>query len=260
MLICGMGWTETRLTYDDNPDGMLDIPRIDPIEMYWDSNAKKKNLSDRRYHFRVRDVAIGDAREMFEGVPDEDLDAQWAQDTGTTQDPHNAQLAPFYRIDQSGKIDHERDQVRLVEAEWWEYETTFRFIDPFTKQLSTLPEKEFRKLVARLQAMEWAEPDAVRMRRKCYWRAFLGNKILRKWKGPSQGFAYKCMTAERDRNKGTWYGMVKAMMDPQRWANKWLAQILHIINTGAKGGYFMEEDAAEDFGLCWRITPARMPS
>lgn len=247
MVTCGMGWTETRLVYDEDPDGMLDIPRVDPIEMYWDPTAKKKNLADRRYHFRVKDVHLETARIMFPGTEDEDLDARWAEDHGTTQDPHDAQQAPYYRIDQSGRVDHERDQVRLVEAEWWEYEITWRLIDPFTKQLTSLPEDEFKKLVRRLQMMGWPEPLAVRGRRKVYWSAFLGNKILRKWKGPEKGFRYKCMTGDRDRNKNTWYGLVKPMLDPQRWANKWLSQGLHILNTGAKGGIIAEEDAFEDW-------------
>lgn len=248
MATCGMGWTETRLTYDEDPDGMLDIPRIDPLEMYWDPSAKKKNIGDRRFHFRVRDVPLQDARDMFpDEESDEDLDARWADDTGAVSDPHNAQQAPFYRNDQSDKIDRDKDNVRLVEAEWWEYEITWRLQDPFTGQLISLAEPEFRKLLDRLQMMGQPEPIAVRQRRKCYWRAFLGGKILKLWKGPAKGFVYKAMTASRDRNKNTWYGLVRAMKDPQRWANKWLAQGLHILNTGAKGGIIAEEDAFEDW-------------
>ena len=140
-LITGMGWTETVLTYDKDPDGQVEINRVDPMEMFWDSNAKKKNLSDRRFHFRVKDVPIEEARELFPDASLDDLHAGWAEDTSANaHEPHDAQQAPFYRSDQSGKIDRDRHTVRLVEVEWWRHETTYRALDPFTGQATTLKE------------------------------------------------------------------------------------------------------------------------
>ena len=40
LLVCGMGWTETRLDFGDNPEG-------DPLEMVWDRGAKSKTWSTR---------------------------------------------------------------------------------------------------------------------------------------------------------------------------------------------------------------------
>lgn len=248
VVISGMGWTETRLDYDEDPEGKIEVPRTDPMEMYWDPAARRKNLADRRYHCRVKDVPVEDAKDLVPGVSVFELDAKWADDTGATHTPHDAQAAPFYRNDQSGRVDQSRKTVRMVEFEWWDFEECFRTIDLFTKQLITLSAEEFKKYQYRIGAIGWAEPPGVRMRRKVFWRALVGSKILRKWRGPEKGgFAYKCMTGKRDRNRNTWFGLVDAMMDPQRWANKWMSQSLHILNTGAKGGIIAEDDAFDDW-------------
>lgn len=248
LVTCGMGWTETKLSYDDDQDGMLEVPRTDALEMYWDPSSRRKNLTDRRYHCRVKDTPVSDAKALVPGATTEELDARWADDTGVAAEPHNAQQAPFYRNDQSDKIDRERQTVRLVEFEWWDFEECARTIDPFTGQLITLSIPDHRKMTERLRLMGQAEPPSVRMRRKVYWRSLVGSIVLRKWRGPEKGgFAYKCMTGKRDRNRNTWYGVVDAMMDPQRWANKWMSQSLHILNTGAKGGIIAEDDAFDDW-------------
>ena len=40
-----------------------------------------------------------------------------------------------------------------------------------------------------------------------------------------------------------WYGLVDVLRDPQIWVNKFFSQIMHIINSTAKGGIIVEEDA-----------------
>lgn len=48
MLICGMGWTETLFTTEEDPEGQLVIERVDPLHMSWDTAARKRGLADRR--------------------------------------------------------------------------------------------------------------------------------------------------------------------------------------------------------------------
>lgn len=246
-IITGMGWTQTRLDYDEDPDGRTYVDRTDPMEMYWDSSARRKNLGDSRYHFRVKDTPIMTATDMFPGVPIADLHAQWAVDIAAdAHSPHDAQQAPFYRNDQSGKMDRETKTVRLVEVEWWEHRSMWRVLDPFTRQETTMDDAKYRVFEQRMQTLQ-QRVLSVKIKTKVYRRAFIGSKIIQKWDGPAEGgFTYKCMTAERDRNKGTFYGVVKAMIDPQKWANKWMSQALHILNTNAKGGIIAEADAFED--------------
>ena len=53
MLICGIGWTETRVDYTQDPDGRISIERIDPLEMDWDRAATRPGLTDRRWQCRT---------------------------------------------------------------------------------------------------------------------------------------------------------------------------------------------------------------
>ena len=52
MLICGLGWTQRRLSYDEDPDGKILLDRIDPLEVWYDPAASKPGLTDRRFNFR----------------------------------------------------------------------------------------------------------------------------------------------------------------------------------------------------------------
>lgn len=245
LITCGMGWTETKVDYDEDPDGKGIIERADPINHYWDSTSSKKNLMDARRIWYVKDVSVTAAEEMFPDKAIADMHAQWAEDTGANANtPHNAQEAPFYRNDQSGQIDKNLTLVRLVELQWWEHETVWRVLDPFTGQASVLTGAQYKTLLKRLPLLGLPQPQAVKQKRKCYWKAFLGNEILDTMRGPEEGgFTRKCMTGKRDRNKASWYGLVRAMIDPQRWANKFFSQKLHILNTNAMGGIMAEADA-----------------
>src|SRR6266702_172665 len=54
MVVCGLGSTETHMSYDEDPEGKALIDRVDPLEAIWDPSATKRNLSDARFVGRVR--------------------------------------------------------------------------------------------------------------------------------------------------------------------------------------------------------------
>lgn len=253
LIISGIGCTETRVDYDVDPEGKGVIVRIDPMEMFVDAASRQRNFIDAKHVFRVKEVSLEDAEEMFPDAEDGDLNATWANDANSeASKPHDATEAKFYQNDQAPNIDKRSKKIKLVEAQWWELEKNHRVVDPVTKKAHVLNSKDYKTLTQRAdqlreQGADIPELTASEVKVRKYYRAIIGNKILKKWDGPeSGGFTYKFMTGKRDRNKGVWFGLVRAMLDPQRWANKWLSQVLHIINTNAKGGLMAEKDAFEN--------------
>lgn len=249
MLITGMGWTETRIDYDSSPNGDPIIDRIDPLEMVWDRNAKKRNITDAKRLWRVRKIPVTEARLLIgEGdFTDDQLDAEWTQATSASDYGYNNDEDPD---DRAGK---HRD-VTIVHVQWIERVNLVEVSDPFTGQKEEFTAEEFKTLNQRMMAMMGTplQGKPIRQKRK---QAFLGKVVLMVSDAPSQkGFSFNCLTGYRDRNKGLFYGMVRSMLDPQRWANKWLSQTMHILNTNAKGGIMVEESAVPnmaDFEKTW---------
>jgi hypothetical protein len=244
LMICGVGGTETRIDYDEEPDGKPVIERIDPLELFWDPTARKKNLRDRRWTARVKRVSDADIREMFPGytAPEKTGESYLEE----RDQPHDA-TRPLYDGDEPSATQPRHRE--LVCFEWWEKKPFFRFVD-LDGQMKTVDEQQaqtirerFTQLVQVTPGMQM--PQMVEQKKKVYYKAYLvGNEVLEAYDLEVQsGFTINFITGARDRNNNTWFGLVSLMMDPQRWANKWLSQIMHILNSSAKGGLIAEKDA-----------------
>lgn len=245
--ICGMGCTETRVDYEQDPEGLIEIRRVDMMEMFWDPSAKQRNLSDRRWHIRARRMPLEDAEAMFPNFAPEDLDARWAQFRETPTGPHDANEAPFYRKDQSFRdsMGRARAMVTIVFAEWWIREKYVRVVHPGTNESMDLSEEDFQRVNERAQAMGIPLQSAPLTRKK-YMQGFFGARELEvKPARCPWGFSINFMTGKRDRNKNIWYGVARPMKDPQQWANKFFSTILHRISTTGKG-VLIEKDAVDD--------------
>lgn len=253
--VCGMGWTESRLDYELDPDGMYIEEHIDPIEMHWDRAARKKNLTDAQRVARVRKMRLEDARALAEGlgaedVQDEDLDASWAvgvdqkavkpsEEIRLKQGPGNAAQEGYWEADPNF-------EVHIVQVQWWEREVYYRVAHPQSGQEVRLFEDEFKQLLKAAKQSN-VQLTYARQVRKVYKQAFVGSKVLVVMDCPAPDrFTFQCMTGQLHRGKGTWFGLVKLLRDPQMWTNKLFSQIIHILNTTAKGGILAEKDAFPD--------------
>jgi len=241
---CGMGWTENRLDYEIESNGRYIEEKVSPFEMYWDRTAKKKNLSDARRMHRVRKMPLGDALQIFPGYDPASLDAVWAIDNmyGATKTLEEKRRREENTTEST--YDDQRE-VTIVHSQWYEREMYWKVANLQNGTISELSDQEYRVFSERMKMLGgMTNFAAVQLPRRVYKQAFMGSVILQCGDSPVKDqFIWKCITGELDLVHGTWFGLVKVMMDPQRWSNKWLSQVLHILNTTAKGGIIAEEDA-----------------
>lgn len=247
-LTCGMGWTEDRMDYEEDPDGKYIETSLDPLEMYWDAAARGMNLADSRRRWRARKMPLSEAKDMFPGVDTVDLNCTWAMGV-ETKTPRPVEDR---RLKQENTKEDPKSEVTILQVQWWERERYHRVADPMSGEVISLSTEEFTKLKKRVKEVEAETGEAypiesVEQKRKVFKQAFVGGKILKKGPCPRpDGFTLHCVTGELHQVKGTFYGLVSMLRDPQMMANKWLSQATHIVNTTAKGGIMAEADAFVD--------------
>ncbi len=240
-LITGMGWTDTYIDFDLSPDGQPVIERIDPLEMAWERTAKGKNLSDAKRLWRFRNSGVDDAQELAgEEYTREDLNAGWTE----------ASSASDYGLSNSDASDDDgRSQktVTIVQVQWAERQAFYQVADPLSGETVEMSADEYMIADKRMNQLIGQGLDGQKFTKLVRMQALLGHKVLKVTKAASQkGFTWNCITGFRDRNKGLFFGMVRAMIDPQTWSNKGLSQVMHIMNINAKGGIMAERGAFED--------------
>lgn len=236
-VICGIGVTETRMDYETDPEGVALITRIDPLQIRIDSSAVRPNAADAQYIRRRKPFTKEEAKLRF-GVVGEGGN----EPGGGLGRPHRNWPGSSYMHGDSDKAD--ADVVWITEYQWFDLEKVWRVLNPATRQIEEIEDEQFQKIMERMPEIE-DMAFSVKLRR--YYRAFVvDERILEATPLPDDEFTYKFITGKYDRNRGVWYGVVRAMIEPQRLLNKQVSQIQRIIDNNAKGGLLAEVDAFED--------------
>ena len=140
-IVSGMGWTETRMSYDVDPDGMPITERVDPLEMAWDPSARRPNLADTRYLRRKRRFSKAEAAERF-GI---DPDVYGSGDKDRTQQrPHDADPEQAYQG--RGETPLRKDEIEITEYQWYALESRVRVANPVSGELEELAPKAYEKI------------------------------------------------------------------------------------------------------------------
>lgn len=240
--ICGMGWVETRLDDEVDPELSILMDRVDPLEMYWDPGAKKRNLADARWQARIKPMPVDEFQDRW---PEAGINQQadpWFEapdDLETRQHvyPHEA----YEREQGSSQAARGRNTIGVMQIQWAERVPMYRV----GQAAERITEQAFKKLKRKLDqaGVPYLKQTGVRWR-----QAFIAaGQLLEEADCPyPDGPTFRCITYKRDRNKNTWYGIVAAMMDPQKYGNKFLSLIMDILTKSSKGGVMIEKDAVDN--------------
>lgn len=192
----------------------------------------------------------------------------------------------------------EEDMVRVYNHQWFEYQTFYRALNPlwqvedpqdalfikarldviqaqieeqygdeilsedmfkfdpreeelvFDEKVKNILKKEFGDLI-----------KPVDFKRKCFYTAVVsGSHVFTVFKSVcQQGFSIKFKTGIYNEQGRFWTGMVNSMMEPQKYYNKALTEMMFTIASLSKGGVMVEESAVEDlddFSSKWAKTDA----
>jgi hypothetical protein len=246
---CGVGFTESRVDFDEAAEGKMLIDRCDSLEMGWDHRSTKRNMVDSRRFHRVRQMDKRAALEMFDGHTIEEIDAAWARPQNIETAEHMADRELAYN--QGNQNSEERNTVHVVEITWVGSTTKYTVANPKTGEvMKDLDAKQLKVMKKRAQATG-IKLAVQSVKAKEYRQAFLGSEsILDEEQDGTlcqsqKGFKFNAITGTRDRNKRQWVGIVRAMRDPQRWTNALYSSVLNTIMTSGKG-VMAERDAFEN--------------
>lgn len=241
MAITGMGWAEIHMSYDESVDGRVMREKIPEWEMRWDPNARKANLEDREWCARKREIS----RKQFE--------KQWPGKLATVdlaipempygQTEKYELVTPYYSIGnekanpQVGNQTQVKKTVTVIQYQWRDRQTIYRFEDNNSGQITTLDEDKWDTMVDRLKQLGAPPPAAVRQTQPVYKQANVCRGIV--LEDPVElpgGFSFVCITGQWDNEKKRHYGLVRPMLDPQKTKNKAISSALGFHITNAKGG------------------------
>lgn len=249
----GMGWMEGYLDKDLEPDGVPARQRVDNMEMYPDPAARKRNLTDARFIIRMREMDHDEYEDLF-GEEYTNTDEEFVQPQDDDGDIQIIEEPQDYNESTPSGAAAKKSKCIVADYQYWKREKRYILKHPKMGGEKELTEAEYEAYQEFFQraAKNGQQFKLQAIKRKVYYRAFISKgKIASGENGfglsPYQGgFTYHAITGKRDRNKNTWYGIGRSIVDPQKWLNKFFSTILYAMMTNAKGGIMAEENAFKD--------------
>jgi len=281
------------------PNGEIIKKKLSPECVYWDTSATSRNLLDARWVGYWEDYDLKDALKLFQGASEDDFEEVSDDDTSGQGYVWNPFGGIYSKIKADSSVEwtsKEAERVRVFNHQWFEYETFYKAINPLYEAIDPLV-ATFIKMRLEIIKDQIKLPgdtkdhdmfaldplsenltfdvatktklvkefgdliDPIPFKRKVFYTAVASGKHVFTWfKSISQqGFSIKFKTANWDRSRKIWVGMVNSLMEPQIYKNKALTEMMFTIAANSKGGVMIESDAVQDiadFETKWAKTDA----
>lgn len=235
--IGGIGWFYVRYKYDYEIDkGQALIERVDPFSVYCDPEAHELDFSDAKFICRAR---WADKDELIQLYPDK---AEEIENNYSVYDPAEKETRSEVEINPIW-YNSELKKVRVVEC-WYkksETQTIFYTADGQTIPATEENQAQISLLMAQNLIADYKDVPVTNI----YCCTFFDRTLLENIPSPYQHkqFPYVPMIYEYYGVGDVPAGFVRSLKDPQRELNKRRMQQLHLLNTTAGGGGFVEEGA-----------------
>lgn len=235
-VISGKGWLALDIDYTKDPlNGDLLLKRERPLMIYEDPHAQAYDLSDAKFIIRTQ---WADREQIEKQFP------KAKKDMGLLESTDIAEREPFVGVETIGEIkEYEKYRYLVKEFYWREFKEKRFVIDSRNLEIeeqNDLTEDKAQNLVntfPHLRVVDTVMPVL-------NLTTMVGKVILQDIKDPFNGIsAFPLIRFCSDWIDGYIKGEVDDLIDPQKELNKRRSQALHLINTEAHSGYYMDEGA-----------------
>ena len=268
------------------PNGEIIKKHLDTSCVYWDPSTKDINLISSRWAGYYEDFDLKEALNLFQGSKAEDFEQvsdEEPSNTGYIFNPYGGIYDKIKLMNTVEWTSKENEMVRVFNHQWFEYETFYKAENPlfivedpadalfmqlkleniknniklpgdtktedmfqFDYRSEYLTFDESTKSALKKEFGDLIQP--VPFKRKVFYTAVISKEHVFTWFKSvcQQGFSIKFKTGTWNHNKRMWMGMVNPMMEPQKYKNKALTELMFTIAANSKGGVLIEEDAVED--------------
>lgn len=241
------GFIDLRMNFDTNTLGDIEAKVVDPIDVWispegkeydpntWPEVGTTRWMSPDDIRAEYGDEAFEKVKNGFASIDVIDVDAFEISGNTFGGDPNDRVL-----VDIKG-TEHRLKRIRVIDRQYYKFERCRVFIDPDMGDVSVVP-REWSKERAEQVAQQAGVHLTMRTMRKIRWTVTAADKIVLHddW---SPYRTYTIIPYFPYFRRGRPMGAIRNLISPQEQLNKSESQVLHIVNTTANSGYYVEEGA-----------------